>query len=124
MLIHVPCRKFWSRLYASYNAWIGLRVVVPEYRDCRMRLSSAIRSCCWRMVFQSWDASMRSTTVGEHWPLTIANTCWVTSSRTASRRSGGYRASITIFLACRHRRQGKRDHPVAGSRGHPDPWPL
>ena len=35
------------------------------------------------MTLQSWDALIWSTMVGEHCPLTIANTCGVTSSRTA-----------------------------------------
>ena len=35
------------------------------------------------MALQLWDASIWSTTVGEHCPLTIANTCHITSSCTA-----------------------------------------
>ena len=48
-----------------------------------MSVSNSIRLCCWWMALQLWDASMRSTMVGEHCPLTIANTCHVTSSHTA-----------------------------------------
>ena len=53
------------------------------YRDPLMRVSSSIRLCCRWMALQSWDALIHSTTVGEHCPLTIANTCHVTSSHMA-----------------------------------------
>ena len=45
---------------------------------------------------------MRSSTVGEHWPLTIVNTCRVTSSRTARlssiRRIRSFHHSISFLV--------------------------